>query len=95
MAEISVLDNQSIFDIAAQEFGTLEELFKLLIDNDLSVNAKLTSGQKLTINKTNIGDEDVKNFVVLQNITMNNFQGDKTPPLLAGDFQDDFNNDFF
>ena len=95
MAEINVLESQSIFDITAQEFGTLEELFVFLIDNDLSVNAKLTSGQKVTINKTNIGDEDVKNFVVLQNITMNNFQGDKTPPLLSGDFNDDFGNDFF
>lgn len=92
---MKVLKNQSVFDIVVQEFGTLEKMFSFLIDNDFSVNAKLTSGQDVIINKVNIGDEDIKNFVVLQNITMNNDQGNKTPPLLSGDFNNDFNNDFF
>ena len=92
---LKVLQNQSIFDIVSQEFGTLEELFVLLNDNDLSVNAKLISGQDLTVNKVNVGDEDVKKFVVLKNITMNNFQGQKEPPLLSGDFNGDFSNDYF
>ena len=91
---IAVLDNQSVFDIVTQEFGTLEQLFTLLNDNNLAVNAKLISGQDLVINKINIGDENVKNFVVLQNITMNNDQGEKLPPLLAGDYANDHNNDY-
>ena len=89
-----VQDNQNIFDIVTQEFGTLEQLFTLLNDNSLAVNAKLISGQELVINKINIGDENVKNFVVLQNITMNNNQGEKLPPLLAGDYANDHNNDY-
>ena len=92
---MKVLKNQSIFDIVVQEFGTLEELFSFLIDNDFSVNTKLVSAQDVIINKVNIGDEDIKNFITLQNITMNNDQGDKTPPLLSGDFSNDFSNDFF
>lgn len=92
---MEVLAGQNIFDIGVQEFGTLEDLFTLLIDNDLSVNAKLISGQDLVVNKINIGDEDVKNFVVLQNITMNNDQGEKVPPLLAGDYNNDYNNDYY
>jgi len=92
---LKVLQNQNIFDVATQEFGTLEELFVLLNDNDLSVNAKLISGQDLTVNKVNVGDEDVKKFVVLKNITMNNAQGEKVPPLLSGDFNIDFSNDYF
>ena len=89
-----VQDNQNIFDIVTQEFGTLEQLFTLLNDNNLAVNAKLISGQDLVINKINIGDENVKNFVVLQNITMNNDQGEKVPPLLSGDYGNDYGNDY-
>ena len=95
MATIGVLDGQNIFDIAIQEFGTLEELFVLLDDNDFAVNVKLTPSQKIVINKINVGDENVKNFVVLKNITMNNDQGEKTPPLLAGDYANDHGNDYY
>jgi len=92
---LKVLQNQNIFDITTQEFGTLEELFVLLNDNSLSVNAKLISGQSLTVNKVNVGDEDVKKIVVLKNITMNNAQGQKVPPLLSGDYNPDYNIDYF
>ena len=89
-----VLEGQNLFDIVTENFGTLEELFTLLNDNNLAVNAKLISGQDLVINKINIGDENVKNFVVLQNITMNNDQGEKVPPLLSGDYGNDYGNDY-
>lgn len=92
---LSVLEGQSIFDIGVQEFGTLEDLFILVNDNNLSVNTKLISGQQLTVNKVNIGDENVKDFVVLGNITMNNAQGEKVPPLLAGDYNGDYNGDYY
>lgn len=92
---LKVLQNQSIFDIQTQEFGSLEDLFVFLLDNDLSVNSKLISGQDLVINKTNVGDEDVKKFVVLKNITMNNAQGEKLPPLLTGDYNIDYSIDYF
>lgn len=92
---LAVLEGQNIFDIGVQEFGTLENLFVLLNDNSLSANSKLISGQELTVNKINIGDENVKDFVVLRNITMNNAQGLKVPPLLAGDYNFDFNNDYY
>ena len=92
---LSVLEGQNLFDIGVQEFGTLEDLFILLNDNNLSVNTKLISGQQLTVNKVNIGDENVKDFVVLGNITMNNAQGEKVPPLLAGDYNGDYNGDYY
>lgn len=92
---LKVLEGQNIFDISTQEFGSLEDLFVLLNDNSLSVNAKLISGEELTVNKVNVGDEDVKKFVVLKNITMNNAQGLKVPPLLSGDYNGDYNLDYF
>ncbi len=89
-----ILEGQNVFDIVSQEFGTLEQLFTLLNDNNLAVNTKLISGQELVVNKINVGDENVKNFVTLQNITMNNDQGEKVPPLLSGDYNSDYNNDY-
>ena len=89
-----ILEGQNVFDIVSQEFGTLEQLFTLLNDNNLAVNTKLISGQELVVNKINVGDENVKNFVTLQNITMNNDQGEKVPPLLSGDYSQDYNNDY-
>lgn len=89
-----VLEGQNIFDIATESFGTLEQLFTLLNDNNLAVNAKLISGQDLVINKINVGNENIKNFITLQNITMNNDQGEKVPPLLSGDYSNDYGNDY-
>lgn len=89
-----VKDNQNILDFALQEFGTLENLFTLLADNNLTVNSKLKSGQDLTVNKLNVGDEDIKNFVTLKNIIYNNNQGENQPPIIGGDFNEDFNEDF-
>jgi len=91
---MTVQDNQSIFDIATQEFGTLEQLFVLLSDNNLGPNAKLKPGQDLVINKINVGDEDVKDFISFGAITMNNDQGVNLPPIISGDFQEDFDEDF-
>ena len=92
---LKVLDGQSLFDIATQEFGSLEDLFVLLTDNNLAINERLTSGQDLVINKTGVGNEDIKKFVTLKDITMNNFQGQKVPPLVSGDYANDHNNDYF
>lgn len=92
---MTVLDGQSIFDITAQEFGNLEELFIFLLDNNLNPNSKLISGQEIIINKIGKGDENIKSFVTLGKITFNNDQGKALPPILSGDFNDDFSNDFF
>lgn len=90
-----VQEGQNLFDVTTEQFGTLEELFTLLIDNDLPINTRIISGQELVINKIDVGDEDVKNFVVLKNITMNNAQGLKLPPLVGGDWNNDWNNDWY
>ena len=92
---LKVLDGQSLFDIATQEFGSLEDLFVLLTDNNLAINERLTSGQDLVINKTGVGNEDVKKFVTLKDITMNNFQGQKVPPLIGGDYNNDYGIDYY
>lgn len=93
---ITAQEGQSIFDICLQEFGSLEPLIaRLLADNDeLTVTGKITTGRELVINKTGVGDQDVRNFVVLQGITMSNDQGTGQPAETDGDFSNDFSNDF-
>ena len=89
-----IKDNQSVLDATLEAFGNLEELYTLLADNGLTANSKLSSGQELTVNNDSVGDEDVKNFVILKEISYNNLQGDSNPPIIAGDFGNDMNNDF-
>lgn len=73
MSILRVQEGQNIFDIVLQEFGTLEELQRFLLDNDaIGVNDDLTSGQEVEINSTNLGDEDVKARYIKLNFVTNN-----------------------
>lgn len=86
---------QSILDVCLQEYGTLEQLNKLLKDNGLNFNSKLTEGQDIVIDNANVGDEDIKNMKQLQGITFNNGQDAMMPPNIAGDYNADYNNDYY
>lgn len=89
-----VKDGQNLYDVTLQEFGTLEELFTIIADNDINVNKRLAAGQDLVTNNENVGDETVKGFFKLKAISPNNNQGTGLPPQIAGDFNIDLNNDF-
>lgn len=90
-----VQNNQNIFDIAMQEFGTLNEVFRMIDDNDLNFNSKLRSSQELVINNEGVGDNNVKNFVILQKVKFTNDQGISVPPLVSGDYSNDYSNDYY
>lgn len=49
MREITVNFGQSLFDIAVQEYGGTEGVWWLIEDNNLSLDAKVKSGNKLLI----------------------------------------------
>jgi len=89
-----VKSGQNLYDKTAEEFGTLEQLFTLLVDNDLGVTDKLTTGQKLIINKVGKGDEDIKSFISLRNLVFSNDQGTGNPPIEGGGFDNGFSNGF-
>lgn len=89
-----VKDGQNLYDVTLQEFGTLEELFVVIIDNSINVNKRVSAGQDLVTNNEKTGDESVKGFYKLNAISPNNNQGTGLPPQIAGDFNNDFNNDF-
>jgi hypothetical protein len=88
-------DDQNILDITLSQFGTLDHLFTLINDNGLTFNSKLSSGQELIINNSGVGNNNIKNFVILHKVSYNNNQGASVTPLDGGDFNIDFSNDFF
>jgi len=47
--KIVVLNNQTLLDIAIQEYGTIESVFELAIANDLSITDELATGTILLI----------------------------------------------
>ncbi len=49
MKTVTVLNNQSLWDIAIQEYGTVEAVFELAQANGLSVTDTLTAGQVLNV----------------------------------------------
>lgn len=49
--KIVVLNNQTLLDIAIQEYGTIEAVFELAMANGLGITDELTTGTKLKIIK--------------------------------------------
>lgn len=97
-----VQEGQSIFDITTEQFGDIEQLFVLLEDNNLSISSKLQAGQELLINNSGIGNKEIKDYIYLQEMKLNNGQNEKlpggyggyTPPVLGGDYNKDYSNDY-
>ena len=49
MKTVTVLNNQSLWDISVQEYGTVEAVFELAMANDMGVTDLLTAGQELVL----------------------------------------------
>lgn len=90
----NVLSGQNIWDIALQEFGDIEYVGNLISDNNLSFNSKLQSGQQITINNSNIGNNNIKNLFIFSGLKLNNNQTEAMPPSIGGDYNNDYNNDY-
>lgn len=63
---------QSIFDITAENFGTLDNLIDVIVDNQLSLSANLQVNTEIEINNENLGDSDVKSAILNQGLEYNN-----------------------
>lgn len=94
MRIIEVQHGQSIWDIALQEYGSVEAVFTLISDNpdvltDLDVD--LMPGQKLLIKGEPV-NRDVVNFYTAEGVKPS---GASTQGVdLQGDFNDDYNDDY-
>lgn len=61
--KITVEDGQTVWDIAVQEYGTVEGLSLLLKDNNLSLSASLYPSQQLVIQlNPDLQNQDIRNY---------------------------------
>lgn len=67
-----IQEGQNIFDIAIQEFGGLEFIFNLLDDNNFTINTYLNASQILNISNSDLGNQDIKDYVKRNNYKINN-----------------------
>ena len=73
MSVLKIQEGQSLFDIVLQEFGTLDNIGNFMADNpSILVNDEFFSGQEVTINSENIGDNDIKAKFIKINFVTNN-----------------------
>jgi len=79
-----VKEGQSIYDVCLQEFGTLENMSDLILENELNFNSKLKSGQQINVDNIDKGSSDIKSFTKTENIVYNNAQVEQLPPLAGG-----------
>ncbi|MDJ1494146.1 hypothetical protein QNI19_14475 [Cytophagaceae bacterium DM2B3-1] len=100
MASYTVSDpRQSIFDVAVQTLGSVEQLFTLLDANDLDINADLFPGKKLVILIDQIPSQarEVVNYFADNKLKVVNTLQAATALLPPEDYSSlDFdNNDFY
>lgn len=66
--EITVLHNQSLFDVAIQHTGNVMNAFKIAQANAISITAVLASGSVLSIPEGVEINRDVKTYYAAKNI---------------------------
>lgn len=62
MKKITIISNQSVFDVAIQAFGSVNAAFDLAFANNLSITSDLQPGQTLIIPESLFLNQDVKNY---------------------------------
>ena len=85
MKTIIALNNQSLFDIAIQEYGTIEAVFDLAMANNLGITYLLTAGQVLVIPSVSIitGKPVITNTEILGYYKKNDIKPATSMPIEA------------
>jgi hypothetical protein len=85
-------EGQDIFDVCLQFYGNIEAgLFELVKANNLTIDSTNLQNRELTLNNNGNGDKKVISFFSNNNFTPTNVSFDS----VIGDFNSDFNNDFY
>lgn len=97
---VTILENQSLFDLSIQVYGSIESVFDLLLDNPLrakEITDMLNAGEKLDTNR------DPKDLEMVNFYTRNSYLPANGiparvagPPIVisSGDYNNDYNNDY-
>lgn len=91
--EISVSEGQNLWDVALQEYGSVEGVFEILnLNNDLTgLNDRLNQNQKIRIDNDKIINESVVKYYAKVKEGYNPATGDEpTDAQFSDDFSDDF-----
>lgn len=93
MKPVSVIEGQSLLDIAIQEYGSVEYLFQILRDNkNLTPNSNVSAGDVIYIDTTIKGEPQIKAYFQEQKrkgkypVNYSDFDG--------GSYNGDYNNDY-
>lgn len=68
MKQVTVLDGQTMLDIALEYYGDASAVVTLAADNGLVVGAPLTAGQVLDIDPEKVTDKQVTGYYETRNI---------------------------
>jgi hypothetical protein len=63
--QVTILNSQTLQDIAIQYCGTLEALFDIAFLNNISVTEELSPGQILNIPEVDYGFQEVVNYFLI------------------------------
>jgi hypothetical protein len=63
---------QSLFDVAGENFGSLDNVIKLSNDNNISISKNLGTNTELNVNNEGLGEADIKKEILDTEITFNN-----------------------
>jgi hypothetical protein len=64
MTQVTILEQQTVFDLALQELGSAEGVFDILAANTtMSLDADLASGQKMIVSSTAINTTLVDTYL--------------------------------
>lgn len=65
---VTALHNQSLFDIAIQHTGNVENAFKIAVANELSMTDDLVSGMQILIPDTVIVNAELRDYFTAKKI---------------------------
>ena len=89
---ITVLPNQTLLDIAIQEYGTAEAVFLLAQENRISPTERLNAGMVLKRPDV-IKNKDMENYCKANRVspaTLENYQSDITLRIFTEEFTEQF-----
>ena len=90
--KVTVVNNQSLTDVAVQVYGSAEAVFILADENNLSVTDLLTAGQQLDYSSENIVNKRVVDYYKANSIhPVTGFDGDVDSRLFDESFDQSFN----
>lgn len=64
---------QGLFDIAAENFGTLDNVIKLSDDNNFAISDNLITNTGLNVDSEGLGEADIKQEISDNQYQFNNF----------------------